>query len=75
MSTEDGWTVSGLPGDRLLRGMVSFAGKDFTLLQDDKGKVLVYTAREWAAFLDGVHNGEFDDQAGLAALPVEGSRA
>lgn len=75
MSTGDGWTVSGPPGDRLLRGTVSFEGKDFTLLRDDKGKVLVYTAREWAAFLDGVCNGEFDQEAGLAALPEEGSRA
>jgi hypothetical protein len=75
MSTGDGWTVTGPPGDRLLRGAVSFGAKDFTLLRDDKAKVLVYTAREWAAFLDGVHNGEFDDEAGLTALPAEGTRA
>jgi hypothetical protein len=29
--------------------------------KDPNGPVLVYTATEWHAFLDGAKNGEFDD--------------
>jgi hypothetical protein len=29
--------------------------------KDPEGPVLLYTAAEWAAFLDGARNGEFDD--------------
>jgi Domain of unknown function (DUF397) len=31
---------------------------------DPAGRVLVYDLNEWACFLDGVQNGEFDDAAG-----------
>jgi transcriptional regulator with XRE-family HTH domain len=73
LSAVDGWTVYGSPGDCLARGAISYQGTDFTLLRNGEGRVLVHTAREWAAFLDGVLNGEFDDHAGLTALPAEGS--
>lgn len=73
MSTEDGWTTAGPPGDQLHRATVSYEDSEFTLLCNDKGKVLVYTEREWDAFLDGVRKGEFDAEAGLVASPTEGS--
>lgn len=44
---------------------VAFAG-DWVLLRvadDPEGRVLVYDHQEWAAFLDGARNGEFDDAA------------
>ncbi len=73
--SEEGWSAFGAPGDRLRRGSVFFEGREFTLLRTDDGRVLVYTAREWEAFREGVCNGEFDQEAGLAAPTVEGSKA
>ncbi len=43
------------------------AGADWVLMRvagDPAGRVLVYDMNEWACFLDGVRNGEFDDAAG-----------
>ena len=42
-------------------------GADWVLMRvadDPAGRVLVYDMNEWACFLDGVRNGEFDDAAG-----------
>ncbi|MFF0144904.1 hypothetical protein ATK36_5693 [Amycolatopsis sulphurea] len=47
LSGEVGWTVYGPPGDYLARGVISYQGRDFTLLRNGEGRVLVYTAREW----------------------------
>ncbi|AIG77721.1 Hypothetical protein AJAP_24360 [Amycolatopsis japonica] len=71
LSPDAGWSETGPPGDRLRHAFVSYGDSVFTLLCNDKGRVLVFTAREWDAFLDGVRNGEFDTEAGL----TEGSRA
>ena len=43
------------------------AGVDWVLMRvagDPAARVLVYDMNEWACFLDGVRNGEFDDAAG-----------
>ena len=37
--------------------------------KDPAGPVLVYTATEFAAFLDGARNGEFDDLCGRSTQP------
>jgi hypothetical protein len=34
---------------------------------DSAGRVLVFDRNEWACFLDGVRNGEFDDAASALA--------
>ena len=42
------------------------AGIDWVLVRvagDRAGRVLVYDRNEWACFLDGVRNGEFDAAA------------
>jgi hypothetical protein len=42
------------------------AGIDWVLMRvagDQAGRVLVYDMNEWACFLDGVRNGEFDAAA------------
>jgi hypothetical protein len=39
--------------------------------KDRGGPVLVFTAQEWAAFLTGVHDGEFE-QGGRTPLPDGG---
>jgi len=42
------------------------AGIDWVLVRvagDQAGRVLVYDRNEWACFLDGVRNGEFDAAA------------
>ncbi len=42
-------------------------GADWVLMRvagDPAGRVLVYDMNEWACFLDGVRNGEFDDAVG-----------
>ncbi len=42
------------------------AGADWVLIRvagDSAGRVLVYDMNEWACFLDGARNGEFDDAA------------
>ncbi len=45
----------------------SSADVDWVLMRvagDPAGRVLVYDMNEWACFLDGVRNGEFDAAAG-----------
>ncbi|WP_084010974.1 DUF397 domain-containing protein [Pseudofrankia sp. DC12] len=38
--------------------------------KDPSGPVLLFTTAEWAGFLRGVHNGEFELPRGELALPV-----
>jgi hypothetical protein len=37
---------------------------------DPAGRVLVYDRHEWECFLDGVKNGEFDDDAAADAVEL-----
>jgi predicted secreted Zn-dependent protease len=46
---------------------VAAAGRGMIAVRDSKnpeGGLLIYTPSEWAAFIDGVKNGEFDDLLG-----------
>jgi hypothetical protein len=70
LAPREAWVTTGPQGDQLRHASLSYGDSVFTLLCNDKGRVLVFTEREWDAFLDGVCKGEFDAEAGLS----EGSR-
>ncbi|MGW4488886.1 DUF397 domain-containing protein [Amycolatopsis sp. NPDC004368] len=71
LSPREGWTTYGPPGRALYRATVAHDGQEFTMLRDESNRVLVYTNREWDAFVDGVRKGEFDELAGLRSAGWE----
>lgn len=64
----DGWQTHGPARDRLQHAFVGFEGERYTILRDDDRTVLVFTPREWDAFVDGVIKGEFDVEAGIRSI-------
>ena len=57
------WQCSGRGDDAI---EVAFTGASWVLMRvagDPEQRVLVFDRHEWACFLDGARNGEFDDAA------------
>jgi hypothetical protein len=65
----EGWQTSGPPRDRIQLAYIGFEGDRYVILRDDDRTVLVFTPREWDAFIDGVNKGEFDMDTGI--LPIK----
>lgn len=63
----EGWVTHGPTQDRVQYAAVGLEGERYTILRDDDRTVLVFTPREWDAFVDGVTKGEFDMEAGVRA--------
>jgi len=62
------WRRSGTERPAIEVAFVEALGQPWILMRvsdDPDGRVLVYNEDEWAAFLDGAKNGEFDDAGGL----------
>jgi hypothetical protein len=70
------WQRSGGGEGAIEVAMVTGAGPltgDWVLMRvagDPAGRVLVYDRHEWECFLDGVKNGEFDDDAAADAVEL-----
>jgi hypothetical protein len=60
-----GWRTHGPIGDRIQRAFVDFNHDRYTLVRDEDRAVLVFTPREWDAFVDGIDKGEFNEEAGI----------
>ena len=60
-----GWITHGPIGDRIQRAFVDFDRERYTIVRDEDRAVLVFTPREWDAFVDGIAKGEFDTEAGI----------
>ncbi|MFC4080127.1 hypothetical protein [Amycolatopsis samaneae] len=67
----DGWETFGAGLDVLQMTKFEFAGETFTVLRDHECTTLVFDQREFAAFAEGVRNGEFDF-AGAVREKTEG---
>jgi len=61
-----GWQTYGPPEDRVQIAKVKFLGDEYTLLRGS-GTYMAFTPDEWKAWVDGVHKGEFDRDAGIPA--------
>lgn len=61
-----GWITHGPIGDRVQQAFVEFDRERYTIVRDEDRAVLVFTTREWDAFVDGITKGEFDTEAGIA---------
>jgi uncharacterized protein DUF397 len=64
MSAAAGWRKSSHSNEACVEVRLVPDGAEMRHSKDASGPVLRFTPAEWAAFLDGVHDGEFDDLAG-----------
>jgi len=60
-----GWLTHGPVGDRVQQAFVDFNHDRYAIVRDEDHAVLVFTPREWGAFVDGVSKGEFNREAGI----------
>lgn len=60
-----GWMTHGPVGDRVQQAFVDFNHDRYAIVRDEDRAVLVFTPREWDAFVDGITKGEFNAEAGI----------
>jgi hypothetical protein len=70
-ATEDGWKTWGPPEDRVQLATVPFRGVEYTLLRGTGNGYMAFTPQEWAAWPDGVQDGELNNDAAIPAPTAE----